>query len=155
VGLSIFFAFINFNDMLSILGGVYVTSTLTLAWYLWRKGNLNYRSIFLILLTTVFAECQHMRVFGILGTLSSGLANKIDVFMVTDMLNYSRTGVYAIALNASNLLVVSTGAILAISGPIVAKFMKINDISGVELIYKKSRVESVSVWFIFNASIVE
>jgi O-antigen/teichoic acid export membrane protein len=137
-GIIYFFAFINFNDMLSILGGVYVTSTLTLAWYLWRKGNFKLSINFSYFTNDRIRRMSTYAGFGILGTLSSGLANKIDVFMVTDMLNYSRTGVYAIALNASNLLVVSTGAILAISGPIVAKFMKINDISGVELIYKKA-----------------
>jgi O-antigen/teichoic acid export membrane protein len=137
-GIVYFFAFVDYNDVLSILGAVYATSTLILAWYLWRKGNFGLSMNFSFFTKDRIRRISTYAGFGILGTLSSGLANKIDVFMVTDMLNFSRTGVYSIALNASNLLVVSTGAILAISGPIVAKSMKNNDIKDVEVIYKKA-----------------
>jgi O-antigen/teichoic acid export membrane protein len=76
--------------------------------------------------------------FGILGTIGSSLATRLDIFMVTDILDYARTGVYAIAFNIANLLMVPTAAIFAISGPIIAGALKKNDMNHVEEIYKKS-----------------
>ena len=75
-----------------------------------------------------------------LGTLGSGLANKIDIFMVADLLNYTRTGVYTIALNASNLLMIPTAGIMAVSGPVIVSALKKNDIYEVEQIYKKAGI---------------
>jgi O-antigen/teichoic acid export membrane protein len=76
--------------------------------------------------------------FGILGTIGSSLATRLDIFMVTDILDYARTGVYAIAFNIANLLMVPTAAIFAISGPIIAGALKKKDMDHVEEIYKKS-----------------
>ena len=76
--------------------------------------------------------------FGILGTIGSSLATRLDIFMVTDILDYAKTGVYSIAFNIANLLMVPTSAIFAISAPIIAGALKKNDMDHVEELYKKS-----------------
>jgi O-antigen/teichoic acid export membrane protein len=139
-GLAYFYVLIDFTQVLNSLAIVYATSTLLLVLYLFRKGNFKLSSDFSFFTKQRLKKIGTFAGFGILGTLGSSLANKIDIFMVTDLLNYTRTGVYTIALNASNLLMIPTAGIMAVAGPVIVSALKKNDLYEVEQIYKKAGI---------------
>ena len=60
--------------------------------------------------------------------------------MVTDMLSFSKTGVYSIAMSLAGLMVLVTAPMLSISGPIVADSLAQNKMDHVHEIYKKSSI---------------
>ncbi len=138
LGVAYFFDFFDFNALLRFLFLAYLSSSIFIIIYLYRTGNFKISYDF-----SFFKRKRLRRIFvysgfGLLGTLGSGLANKIDIFMISDILNFSRTGVYTIALNASNLLMIPVAGVLAVSGPIIVKAIRENDLKRVEGIYKKA-----------------
>ncbi len=139
-GLAYFYSLIDFSQVLNSVAIVYATSAVLLILYLSRKGNFKLSSDFSFFTKQRLRKIGTFAGFGMLGTLGSGLANKIDIFMVADLLNYTRTGVYTIALNASNLLMIPTAGIMAVSGPVIVSALKKNDIYEVEQIYKKAGI---------------
>ncbi|MDB4160798.1 polysaccharide biosynthesis C-terminal domain-containing protein [Bacteroidia bacterium] len=139
-GLTYFYEVFDFDWMLNSLGLVYLSSTFFILLYLWKKGNFKLLFNFSFFTREKINKIAVFAGFGILGTLGSGLANRIDIFMVSDILNFSRTGVYTIALNASNLLMIPTAGILAVSGPVIVSALARDDIQEVETIYKKAGV---------------
>ena len=137
---AIFYA-VNTFDFEQILIGVplvYILGSLGLAIYLKKLGEFKITFIPKFLTRDRVKKISTYAGFGVLGSLGSGLANRLDVYMVTDILDFSKTGVYTIALNAANILMIASGPILAISGPIIADSIKRNDIKRVDSIYKKS-----------------
>jgi O-antigen/teichoic acid export membrane protein len=76
--------------------------------------------------------------FGVLGIISSGMATKLDTIMISEILQFDRTGVYSIAINAVALLTTTSVALYAISAPILSASIKSNDWGNVESIYKKA-----------------
>jgi O-antigen/teichoic acid export membrane protein len=76
--------------------------------------------------------------FGILGIISSSMATRLDTIMISEILQFDRTGVYTIAINAVALLTTTSVALYSISSPILSASIKSNDWENVESIYKKA-----------------
>ncbi len=130
----------SYEKMLGNVVTVYVVATLGILVYLVKKGNFKFTFNLKFLRNKRIKNITTFAGFGILGSLGSSLANKLDVFMVTDMLNFSKTGVYSIAMSITGLMILATGPLLSISGPILAESLAKNDIVHVREIYKKSSV---------------
>jgi len=137
-------AYLYFNfayeDVLIGVVGVYMVATMGVLFYLVHKGNFSLKLDFKFLVGPRLKNIAVFAGFGIMSSLGSGLANKLDVFMVTEMLDFSRTGVYSIALSVTGLMILATGPLLSITGPILADSLKVNDMDHVKEIYKKSSV---------------
>ena len=138
VALYFFYSYTSFRNLLYGLPMIYGISALALIVYVGYLKQLKINFRFSFLNKQRVKRILTYAGFGILGTIGSSLANRLDIFMVTDILDYARTGVYSIAFNIANLLVVPTAAIFAISGPIIAGALKKDDMAHVEEIYKKS-----------------
>ena len=143
VGLSLLsfcflFSAVSFSTLLYGIPIIYAIAAVCLVLYLGYIGQLKVSFQFSFLTKSRMKQILIYAGFGILGTIGSSLATRLDIFMVTDILDYAKTGVYSIAFNIANLLMVPTSAIFAISAPIIAGALKKNDMDHVEEIYKKS-----------------
>ena len=130
----------SYEEMLVNVVIVYLIATLGIMVYLVQKGNFKFTLNLKFLKNNRLKNIAVFAGFGILSSLGSGLANKLDVFMVTDMLNFSKTGVYSIAMSITGSMILATGPLLSISGPILLESLAKNDIVHVQEIYKKSSV---------------
>jgi O-antigen/teichoic acid export membrane protein len=131
---------ISYDQMLSLVVIVYAIATLGVLFYLVHRGNFSLKLDFKYLDKKRIKSIGLFAGFGLLGSLGSSLANKLDVFMVTEMLNFSKTGVYSLALSITGLMVLATGPLLSITGPILADSLAKNDMGHVKELYKKSSV---------------
>lgn len=78
--------------------------------------------------------------YGILGIISSGLATKIDVIMISEYLQFQRTGIYAIALNVIAVMATAGFSLYFISGPVIAQSIKAKKWDNVASVYKKAGI---------------
>ena len=131
---------ISYDQMLSLVVIVYAIATLGVLFYLVHRGNFSLKLDFKYLDKKRIKSIGLFAGFGLLGSLGSSLADKLDVFMVTEMLNFSKTGVYSLALSITGLMVLATGPLLSITGPILADSLAKNDMGHVKELYKKSSV---------------
>ena len=131
---------ISFEETLNYVVLVYAAATVSMFGYLIYKGNFAFGLNLKFFTNKRLKNIAVFAGFGILSSLGSSLASKLDVFMVTDMLSFSKTGVYSIAMSITGLMILVTGPMISISGPILAESLAKNDLPHVEEVYKKSSV---------------
>ena len=88
-----------------------------------------------------FAMRRDVRVFaffGLLSSLGSTLAFKLDTFIITLLLDTDYTGTYSIGNRIGNVIAIPTSAIIAISAPIISAAMNNKDYKAVDTHYKRS-----------------
>lgn len=138
--LAFFYFDLSYGELLGGVVIVYTVAMIGLLFYLIYQENFSLRLNIKFLTAPRIKKIAVFAGFGIMGSLGSGLANKLDVFMVAEMLNFSRTGIYSIAMSITGIMMLATGPLLSISGPIVADSIARDDLKHVEEVYKKSSV---------------
>jgi O-antigen/teichoic acid export membrane protein len=141
LGLSalIYFYFrLSYDSILYIVVFVYMVAMFGVLFYLHLKRNFSFNIEFKYFTKNRIKNIAVFAGFGLLTSLGSSLATRLDIFMVTDMLSFSKTGVYSIAMSLTGLMVLVTSPMLSISGPILADSIAKNNINHILDIYKKS-----------------
>lgn len=138
VALAYTFAKVPFKFALIGVVVLYFVVFLSITFYVYRQGHLRVNLSNYFLEKERFGRIKVYALYGILGSLGSGIAGKIDAFMIADILNYSRTGVYVLAYNITMVMVMASGPLSAVSSPIIASSMVSNDLTNVARIYKKA-----------------
>lgn len=85
-----------------------------------------------------YKEMSKYSLFGSLNHLSSGLATRVDSIMVAMFLGFAKNGAYNMALVIAGVVEIPTRSINQISGPIISKAWKENDLTEIDTIYKKA-----------------
>ena len=83
-------------------------------------------------------EYRKYSLYGIMSGVGSMVAFRIDTIMVSTMIQFQATGVYAIALTLSEIIIKPMRALAAISGPVLAHHIETGNMDEVKNIYKKS-----------------
>ena len=98
----------------------------------------------------VFRRMGEYSLYGMLGSLGSILAFRIDYIMVAAMTTLSSTGVYGIAQFIGNSIEMPTRSVYSVAGPVIAKAWKSGDMTEIASIYKKASINLLFVGlFIF------
>ena len=90
--------------------------------------------------------------YGILGSLGSRLAERIDILMLATLSTLDNTGIYVIPLFISNVIDIPRKAIARITSPVVAEKWKDNKIAEIEDLYKKTSLNQliVGLWVLLG-----
>ncbi len=78
--------------------------------------------------------------FFLLSSMGSVLAFKIDSIMISTLIDFESTGVFAIAAFIGNAIAIPTNAITQITSPIVAASIKKNDFKHIDFLYKETSI---------------
>ena len=90
--------------------------------------------------TNKFKEITRYSLYTFLGGISGTLYNYIDLIMIAMLLSLSAVGIYSRAVYLVVFITVPARALFQISHPLVAEKQTNNDISELEMLYKKSSV---------------
>ncbi len=116
--------------------------------YLYLLGQLHWSFRWPVLTPPLRKMMASYAFYGILGSLSSMLAVKLDLFMVGTLMGLTYTAIFSIAMFIADVLDVPRRAIESISAPIVAQAWKDNNIDEIAGIYKKSALNQfLAGWF--------
>lgn len=118
--------------------------------YTWWLGQLNLKTKYDFITKPLAKDLGENSFYGLLNSLGSQVAFRIDTIMVMAMLTISTGGVYAIVNVISDVITKPYKAISAIASPIISKSFNVNDMEEIRMIYQKSSITLLIIgWFIF------
>ncbi len=133
-----FLGYFSFSGILNGVIIIYSIVLLALIGYLHYLGGLSFKPKLSFLNKPLLKEMGSFAFFGILGSLGSILATRIDSFMVTSLLNTGYNGIFTIAATMSTVIDVPRRAISGIAAPIIAQAWEDDNIEHIKDLYKKS-----------------
>ncbi len=88
-----------------------------------------------------FLKRKDVQTYGVYATitaLGTNIAFKLDVLMLTTLLDTTNTGIYSIGNHIGSIIGVPAAAIMAIGGPVISQALKNNDREQVQSVYSRS-----------------
>lgn len=144
--------YINTNYDFEYLVQYYVLAfaipPLMMFYSLYGQGELNFMPDFDFLNPKLKKQISSVALFGMLTSFSGILVINIDVLMIERYLSLSDVGIYTITFFFGSLVKVPARPLTRISGIVIAESFKKNQLSEIDLIYKKSSINltSIALW---------
>jgi O-antigen/teichoic acid export membrane protein len=120
------------------LSAFYLLGMIGLIGYLIYLGQLNLRPKFSFLTKERLSSMGGYALYGILGSLGSMLALRIDSIMVLSLIGETTNAAYNNAYFMANVIAIPGTSVIAIASPIIAQSIAKSDMANVANIYKKS-----------------
>ncbi len=117
---------------------VMFVALLILLIYIYKLGVLLLRVDWSFITKSRISQMSEYAMYGVLGTLSSVLAFRIDTIMVAGYTDFKTTGIYVIALFIANILIIPSRSVLPLIGAEIADLHNASNIEAIERLYKKS-----------------
>jgi O-antigen/teichoic acid export membrane protein len=114
-------------------------------WYLTRLGTLSWRPERGALTPATRRDFLQYSGYLLLGIIGSGLASRLDLFMVSGMTGLARGGIYTIALYMATIIEIPSRSITAISTPVAADALQSGDFQRANALYKKVSLHQLMV----------
>ena len=127
--------------------------TATILYVRWL-GQLFLKPDFSLLDRPMLKQVGNYAIYSLFGSIGSVLAFRIDSFMIATMVDLDNNGVYGIAAFIGTAIAIPTNAISQISSPIIADSLKHDDLSHVEMLYKRSSINLMVAGCFLLAGIV-
>lgn len=137
-GLLYYFGYINFEATVYSVILNWLLIALILFFYIYQLGELKLRINFSFLNQDRIKRMSVYGFYGILGSLGTVLATKIDTLMISSLSTLDSTGIYYIAFVISNAVDIPRTALRKITAPLVVKAWHENNTSEVAKLYRKS-----------------
>jgi len=109
-----------------------------IAYYTWFLGKMFLRVKWKSISKKLFAEMAQYSVYGVLGSVGTVIAFRIDTVMVAGYTGFEKTGIYTIALFIANILVIPMRSINPLVGAQISKHSTNGELLAIEHLYKKS-----------------
>lgn len=125
----------------TIVGGIIATFVIAvsgLIFYIKSLGELKLKPDFRLFTSERIKKIRSFATVNFFSNMGSILAFRIDTFMITVLLDYENTGIYAISAFIANTIAIPTNAVNQIAGPIVTQAIKDDDLNTIKNLYKSS-----------------
>lgn len=151
IAVACFFGYLSIQDGIFVLLGIYSTIAILLIGYIFFLKQWHFKPNWNFLDKSLIKEMRIYSLYGILGSLGSIMATRIDVFMIAMLAtnDLKDVGVYSIAMFMANVITVPARAINNISSPIIAASWKSNDIENIKAVYSKSSIVLLTLGLLF------
>ncbi len=107
-------------------------------YYLWHLGEFKLTKPLLLKDKAARKEYAWYAWFGVLSGVGSQIAFRIDGLMVSSMLQFQSTGIYAISWALSEIIIKPMRSLANIAGPLLAQKIEENKMEDVKSIYRKA-----------------
>jgi len=118
---------------------------LFLFYYTFKLGAMHLRIDWSFITKGKVKEFSEYAIFGILGSLSSVIAFRIDTVMVAGFTDFEKTGIYAIALYVAGIIIIPSNSIIPLVGAQISRLHSDNNIIKIEELYKKSSLTLIII----------
>ena len=116
-----------------------------LIYYTYHLGKLHLRIEWSFLSKRRLKRMSEYALFGVLGSLSSVIAFRIDTLMVAGFTDFEKTGIYSIALFIANILVIPSKSVIPLVGAQISDHHNQGDIESIEKLYKKASLTLIII----------
>lgn len=131
----------NWLDAKGVIIGVLLTfgfAALGLMYYLWHLGEFKLTKPVLLKDKAARKEYSWYAWYGVLSGVGSQVAFRIDGLMVSSMLQFQATGIYAISWALSEIIIKPMRSLANIAGPLLAQKIEENKMDDVKDIYQRA-----------------
>lgn len=145
-----FFKIITISQLVFLFVCIYGIATFLCLYYLNSLQPINLKPDFKIIKKPLRNEMLYFTLFMIVVTLGSNISSKIDVFMLSQKVSLTGTGIFTIAFFIASFIEMPSRAIFQITTPFVSDALKRNDMKVVDYLYKRVAINQLIVaGFIF------
>ena len=130
--------FFNVEGVVIGIFTMFLLGVIGIGIYLYRLGELHFPKINRQKTRELWRQMATYSLFAFAGTVGTGLATRIDIVMVTSLVDLESTGEYGIGLFIANVIAVPIIALGSISGPLISNAWKKGDLSYIAKIYQSS-----------------
>lgn len=123
----------------------YLICLLFLMFYLWRLGELSFKTNFSLLDKSKFPELIRYSLLSFAGMAGLILIGKIDSLMVTAILGTAANAIYTTAFYISTVIEVPKRALSQITMPLIARAFERNDLKEIHTLYSKTSINQFIV----------
>lgn len=134
------FGLVQLDGFLHTIALIYGLAVLSLMIYFKYLRQLSFKANWEFITKPFAKEMTNFSLFAFLGGSAAMLINRIDVLMISSMLNLSNTGVYAVAASISTILYIPTRALNQISEPVISRAWKENDMDEIKHVYQQTSI---------------
>lgn len=131
---------IDFNVVEWNIITVYVLASIGLIFYVRHLGALRVKPNLKIIDKKLFNEIKAYSVYSMLGPMGGVLMTHFDQFMVTEIIDFERGGVYTIAVFVGSLFSIPLLSVFSIANPVISDSYENGDRNNIYSIYKKSSI---------------
>ncbi len=151
IAIVTFYGYFTIHEGVFILLGIYSLIVVSLVSYIFYLKEFHLKVNWKFLNRPLIKEMSSFSFYGVLGSLGSILATRIDVFMIAMLAanDLKDVGVYSIALFMANVITVPARSINNISSPIIAESWKSKDIENIRSVYSKSSIVLLTLGLLF------
>lgn len=130
----------------------------SLLFYLQRLGGLNLSFNPGFFTKKTLRPIATYSLFNALTIIGAILVYRIDIIMISGMLDYTQAGIYFMILTMASVIDIPSQALNNITGPIISKSWLQNDLTNIDKLYKKSSVNLLiaggllflGIWYCFG-----
>jgi O-antigen/teichoic acid export membrane protein len=128
----------------------YGAGMLALILYTIKIGQFDFRPKFDFLKKSFLKEIFVFGLFGLFSAVAGVIVSKIDIVMITYMIDLDHTGIFALALYIISMVEIPRRSMTQIVTPLIASAWKDNNIGAIDDIYKKTSLNQLIIGgFIF------
>lgn len=151
IAVATFFGYFTIQDGVNILLGIYSVISVVLIGYIIYLKQWHVKPNWKFLNKPLLTEMSVFSFYGVLGSLGSILATRIDIFMLAILADndLKDVGIYSIAMFMANVITVPARAINNISSPVIAESWKNNDVENIRSVYSKSSIVLLTLGILF------
>lgn len=134
---------ISFKQFMIGFALKYISQPVLLLAYLFQKGELFLKPQFGYLNSNLLKRMGNYGLFVVLGGMTTLVVNNIDIIMLGSLTSLTDTGIYAIAFYVGSIIIVPQRSIGRIANPLVAKYLKDENLDEINKIYKSSSLNQL------------
>lgn len=151
IAVLIFFDVLSITEGIYVLIGVNAARLVALAIYVIYLKEWHWKPNWKFLTKPLLKEMGEYSFYGVLGSMGSIMATRIDILMIATLADddLKAVGVYSIALFIANVIAVPSRAINNIASPVIAESLKNADEVEVKRIYSKSSLVLTTLGLFF------
>ena len=140
-----YFKIINLNQFIFLFVSIYGIATLLNILYVNVIGKFSYKPDFGFLKNPLRKEILVYMAFMITAGIGANIASKIDVFMLTQKVSLSGTGIFTIAFFIASFIEMPSRAIFQITTPFASEALKNNDMVRLDSMYKRVSINQLVI----------
>lgn len=146
-----YYDILTITEGIYFLLGVYLFQVLTLVGYIIFLKEWHWKPNWTFLKKPLIKEMRVYSFYGVLGSLGSLMATRIDVIMLALLAteDLKDAGVYAIVMFIANVITVPSRSINNIASPIIADSWESNNLQNIKNVYLKSSIVQLTLGLLF------
>lgn len=140
-----YFKIISLNQFVFLFVAIYGIATVLNIVYVNTLHKISYKPDFRFLKKPLGKEMLRFMLYMIIVGVGSNIAGRIDVFMLSQKVSLSGTGIFTIAFFIASFIEMPSRAIFQITTPFASEALKNNDIPLVSSLYKRVSINQLVI----------